>query len=643
MTTSTPVDADALERIITEHNHRYWNEHAPTIGDQEYDQLVNQLRALRPNSAVLRSLGEAPPARGSEVKHSEPMLSLDKCYDDETLQSWLKDIRGDVVVMPKVDGLAISLVYEAGRLQRAATRGDGEQGEDLTANVRGISDIPAVLNEPHSVEVRGEIYMSLDAFARYAGEKANPRNLAAGALRQKDPEKTRAMGLSFWAYDVRRSNHKSQAAKLAFAQAAGVTTLPHQVVAAADVRATIATLESRRGELAYETDGIVLVANDVDEHARLGATAHHPRYALAWKFQGDEGQSVLRSVEWSVARTGTITPVAIVDPVLLSGVTVTRASLHNLGFIEKLTLSTGASLAMVRRGGVIPHVERVLAAGSGAIEMPTTCPSCGEPTTRQADFLFCSKPTECTAARVGRLVHFCAAIDVQGLGDAIIERLVRSGHVRTPADLYRLSETTLANVERSADKAAIRVGEKNAQKIRAELERKRSLPLDVFLRSLGIDNLGKTASKALAEQFGSLAAVRSANVLSLQAVRGVGELVAEAIVVGLQTLSTQVDDLLTCVQVQSGGAQAPVAGVLSGKSFLFTGALAFDRKTAEQRVVAAGGAVASSVTKNLQYLVVGASDRGKPSSKLQAAQKLQAAGVALEIIDEVAFEALLQA
>lgn len=629
------LGADELERAVARHNMLYWEQAAPEISDVEFDVLTRRLQQLRPHSPALAHLGPRPGAGGA-VRHGTPMLSLDKCYEEAELVRWLADIGGDVLVMPKIDGLACTIRYDAsGAMEVAATRGDGEVGEDITANVRAVLGVPTRLARG-PLEVRGEVYLSLQAFERHKAQgKANPRNMAAGALRQKDPNQTRAAGLSFLAYDVRGVAVPTQGEKLALARELGFSVVEYEVVPVASAPAAVQRFAERRAALPYETDGVVLVADGVAEHDRLGVTAHHPRWAIAWKFQGEEGTSVLRGVEWSVARTGTITPVALVDPVALSGVTVTRATLHHKGFIEKLGLTLGATVAMVRRGGVIPHVERVLSAGSAPVELPSACPGCGAPVLVEGEFLMCSAPAGCHRARVGQLLHFVSAVDIQGLGEAIVDEAVQKGVLSSPADLYRIGAAALAALDKC--------GDKNGEKIAAEIDHKRVLDLDVLLRALGIEGLGKTAARTLAERYPSLARLREATAGELAAIKGFGEITAGQIVDGLRAHAALLDELLTFVQVRQAvatgdsGASAPLAGM----SFVFTGALSMDRKQAEARVTRLGAKVASSVTRALTHLVLGGSERDAPSTKQKAAEKHIAEGAPIAVLSESAFEELL--
>lgn len=628
--TPEALEAAALERELTEHNRLYWVEGAPKISDTDYDALVRRLTELKPRSPVLAHLGARPDDTGA-VRHASPMLSLDKCYSHTELTEWATSFEGDVVAMPKVDGLACSLHYDrSGALILAATRGDGTFGEDVTANARMVGGIPGQL-QAGPCEVRGEIFMTAAAFERSSGEnRTNPRNLAVGSLRQKDPEATRRAGLTFAAYDLRGLPLPTVSERLARLEALGFEPIARVRGPKEELSAIVQSMSERRASLGFETDGVVIVADRVAEHERLGATAHHPRWAIAWKFQGEAGTSVLSAVEWSVARTGTITPVAVVEPVVLSGVTVTRATLHHAGRLEALGLTLGASLELVRRGGVIPHVERVLTPGQQPVALPTSCPSCGSSVTRTGDFLQCSTPDDCLTARIERLGHWAAAADIQGLGPAILQMAVSSGAVKTIADLYRLDVPALT---------PLTAGEKIATKVFAELKRARAMTLEVFLRGLGIDGLGRTVATLLMNHFGSLEKLRAATVEALAEIKGVGPVSARNIVDALAARAAELDALLEFVTI--GETTTPVAGPLSGKVFCFTGALQQQRSSAEARVKALGGAIASSVTAKLTHLVSAGDPNAAPSTKLEAARELIANGSALVILDEAQFNALV--
>jgi DNA ligase (NAD+) len=657
MTESKPETIAKLEAAIRHHNHLYWDKAKPEITDTEYDALVRRLKELDPGSAVLREMGPSEPSGrlGAEFRHKERMLSLEKGYSPEELLDWASTFEGDVIATPKFDGIACSLHYDAiGRLVVAATRGDGSVGDDVTVNALAIHDIPARLlltrgngdGDPEGdrdrerpsgpLEVRGEIYMRLSVFERFKAEgMANPRNLTAGAIKLKDKAKSAAYKLSFAAYDLLGSHDETQEGELLRLVRMGFPKVDYMRLAHEDILKGYEEFARLRPTLDYEIDGVVFKVNSVREQRRLGETSHHPRHSLAYKFQGDEGLSTLREVEWSVARTGAITPVAIVDPVVLSGVTVTRASLHNVGFIAKLGLTLGATVSLVRRGGVIPNVENVVAPGSVAVEVPAHCPSCNSPTVREKDFLFCTTPNTCRRAVIGQLAHFAATCDMLGFGDAILEQCYDRQLLREPADFYRLKADDLAKLERGGDKIA--------KKLVAEVDKKRTLDLPVFLRALGIAELGKHVSTILADRYPSLDAILAVTEEELAAAHGIGETIARSVVAGLRDQRERIDALRQYVTIavpkhEAEGASRP----LSGKSFVFTGKLqTLSRSEAEQRVRALGAGVLSAVNASLTYLVLGREKDGAKSTKQKAAEKLVAQGAPIQVLSEEELVALL--
>ena len=631
------MDVTELAELLAYHNHRYWDLHAPEISDYDFDKLVNALRAAAPNHPGLDSMG--PTTSGKGVKHKVPMLSLDKCYSDDDLDKWATSFVGDAVMMPKFDGIACSLHYDSkGVLVRAVTRGDGITGEDITTNAREIGDVPRTLKTPQSVEVRGEVFMRLSVFAKYKAEgMANPRNLAAGAIKQKDPKKSAAYGLNFAGYDVVGTAAKTHDEELTWLVAAGFSAIDYEVVPKSDLRAAYQRMAATRPSLDYEIDGVVFKTNRNDEQDRLGSTAHHPRFALAYKFQGDSGTSVLRAVEWSVARTGAITPVAVVDPVSLSGVTVTRASLHHPGFITKLGLTLGAEVVMMRRGGVIPNVEFVSKPGVTPVPLPGACPACGALTEMRDDFLFCTAPKTCRGVQLGMLGHFAASTDMLGFGDTILQQAFDAGFLRSVKDFYTLKATDLASLDRCGDKVA--------QKLVKEVDKKRSLDLATFLRALGIPDLGKNVSKILAEKYQTLDAVLAVTEADFSQVHGIGAVIAHNVVQGLADNADLVKDLRTFVTLStpitaaSGAASGAAGGAFADMTFVFTGKMAtLERKGAEQLVGTMGGAALDAVNKALTYLVVGDLKKpGEKSTKEKAADKLVAAGATTKIISETEF------
>lgn len=647
------LTADELEALIRRANREYWDDHAPTLPDPLYDQLVERLKRVRPDAAVLEAMGpqaseapaldpeealRLPPEQrfGAAVRHLRPMLSLDKCYSEAELVAWAKRFTGEILVMPKMDGVACSLRYDRrGALAMAATRGSGNEGEDITMNALEVPAIPRTINaEGQELEVRGELYMKLSDFERFKDDYANPRNLTAGSIKQKERKKTRNAHLSFFAYDLIGPEFADEREKFALLKKLGLGGIDHEFIERADLQASYDRWARARPTLDYEIDGVVYRTSSCKEQRRMGLTGHHPRYAIAYKFQGDSGVTDLLDVLWSVSRTGVITPVALLEPVELSGARIGRASLHNLNIFEALGLTHSCRVEVTRRGGVIPNVERVVESGpaSRPFELPTHCPACGGPVERRkkrdGENLWCAQPKQCVQARLGELEHFAKVVDLQGFGPKVIGAAVDAGLLSTPADYYRLRAVELQGLER--------LGEKSAQNLVDQVESHRELPLAVFLQALGIEHLGRQNALLLAGEFRSLERIRALTEADLMAVHGIKDAIAAAIVKGLHQRAELIDALLQQVTVLPGEAPpAPLAGgALSGQSFVFTGTLeSFTREAAQDRVRALGGEIPAGVTKNLTYLVVGAG-RGAKSSKQKKAEALIAAGAPLKIVSE---------
>ncbi len=655
------LSVDELAAAIREHDHRYWVLHAPRISDYEYDRLVRRLRELAPEHPQLLALGSdvaETGVLGDKVAHEQPMLSLDKCYELSELQRFGASFEGPAVVSPKIDGVALSLRYDAaGRLVRAVTRGDGQRGEDVTANARRVAAIVARLPDGN-VEVRGEVYMPLSRFARHADTFANPRNLTAGTIKQKEGSAAQLPDLAFFAYDVRGLAVRTEWEKLAYLERVGFAVVPAERLERAEWQAGYERYLARRHALDYELDGVVYKADRLSEQERLGYTAHHPRFAIAYKFQGESGESTLRTVEWSVARTGAITPVALIDPVVLSGAEVSRCSLHNVGILRKLGLRLGDRVVAMRRGGVIPNVELSLGGGTVDVVPPVACPGCGGPTRLDGDFLTCEQREQCPAVRLALLGHYVKAAGIEGFGEKLLQSLVKSGLVETPDQLYRLKPHHLVPLER--------MGDILARKLVANIETARTLPLATFLQALGIEELGPTVAALLADRCGTLDAVLALSLADFERKKaakgdadgagtrfpGIGERIAAAIVTGLGARRPLIDALRQHVTVLGAlpPAAAPSAAAaaqpFAGRSVVFTGTLeTMDRKAAQQRVRGLGGHTPSDVSKDLHVLVVGGAGpgAGPPSSKEKKAQKLVADGHPIEIVGEREFVARLEA
>ncbi len=708
------LSADELETEIGRHNDLYWTKAAPEVSDELYDAMVERLKRLRPDSPLITQIGagadEIAAAAASETKivHEHPMLSLDKCYSEEELLKWFASFRGEALVTHKIDGVAMSIRYGAdGKLDLGATRGNGRIGENVTANIRNVHDVPLQVDRP--LEVRGEVYMPLSVFdSRYADDFANPRNLCAGAIKQKNPAKTADYDLRFFAYDaLGLEDAPSETAKREILRGLGFVPAPGTTTEADGAQAAFEALSANRSLLAgeqntndLETDGIVYKVNDCTQHAAMGLTSHHPRYAIAYKYQGESGFSTLQGIEWSVSRSGSVNPVAHIAPVSLSGVTVTRVSLHNLSIIEKLggaelapgsneglALSKGARVLVTRRGGVIPHIEAVAEPGDGRLNVPTECPSCGAATFRAADFLQADHDAECVTQGVRSLEHFVKVYDIQGYGPKIMTQLWDNDLVRVPADLYSLTVDDLATLDR--------LGRRSAQNLVDAVSGKTEVELAVFLAAWGISDLGNSVSRSIQDAFAEtpdivarttggaprqeepavgqlplLAAaaapapvlpedatplergsflldeVRYAPAVTFAEIAGIGPIMSEKIVAGLAARGSDIDAILQHVRVVVDAPTPkvdPSETLLESASFLFTGAMEqMTRKDAQELVRELGGSTPSGVSAGLDYLVLGDKDHpryldGWRSSKLKKAEKLIEGGSALQIISESEF------
>ena len=626
------MSVEELEREIKRHNDLYFKKNRPVISDYDFDRMVERLKKVKPKSKILTEIGSDLQAKSKKIEHSSPMLSLDKCYSLEELMKWAEKFEGKVVVSPKIDGAAIAIRYdEKGKIRVAETRGNGIKGDEITANVAYVGDVPNQISGSE-IEVRGEVYMRLSRFKTYQETFANPRNLAAGALKQKDPKKTGEYELNFFAYDLLGKSFSEEIEKFKFLKKMGFNPVPTEVLKVEQkvLEQAYQDYMAERQKLDYEVDGVVYRVNSVAEQTRLGASAHHPRWAIAYKFQGDSGSTILQDVEWSVSRTGTISPIGIVDPINLSGATVSRVSLHNIGIIEKLGVTLGAEVTLVRSGGVIPKLETVLKSTKKKIKVPKKCPSCGFPTEIQGDFLHCTNPKGCRKTKLGELKHFVDVLEIDGFGDKLIEQLYDAGYVEDLYDFYTLTEDDLLNLER--------VGEILAKKLIGNIQAHRTVPLALFLRSLGIHELGKHVSQVLVKQYRNLAAILEVPREELAGIHTIGDIIADQVVSGLKEKKSVIKKLLKHITLDEK-AKAH-AGKLSGKSFLFTGKMAaMTRGDAEKQVEENGGELGSGVTRDLDYLVIGSEGyrNQEKGNKWVKAEALIQKGADLKIISEEEF------
>lgn len=643
-----------ITSLVAHHNQKYFRDAAPEITDEAFDKLVETLRFINPASEALQKIEETSEFR-DEVVHQRPMLSLDKCYDAHTFFKWAQKINGDLVTMPKIDGVACSIVYSPqGVLISSATRGDGRIGENITKNIKMVNDIPHSLKSPllsqvsdgrSSIEIRGEVYLPLSRFNdEYSAIFANPRNLAAGALKQKEAQKSRAYGLRFFPYDIRGIEVNSEEKKFEILSDCGFSMMPWKIIANDEHAVDFYfEFEKERTHFDYEIDGVVYRANEISEQTRLGETAHHPRFAIAFKFHGESAQTQLVDVEWSVSRSGIITPVAIVKPVFVSGATVTRASLHNLRIFQALDLCEESLVEINRRGGVIPHVERVLMRKGPALEIPKKCPSCHHATLSVDDFLYCSNKGKCAVAAVARLVHFGHVVGIEGMGEKIVGKLYTSDFLKQFKDIYKLKIDDIAGLEG--------MGQLSAHKLIEEIKNKREIELAIFLRALGIDDIGTNVAELIAMNFISLDKIRNLSVDEIVPIHGIGEKIAHSLVDGLKEYADEIDDLLryvTVIDYKEYEGPGDSGNPLFGKSFVFTGKMAhMERKSAQELVKKLGGKAPGAMSEKVDFLVIG--DDGSPllgegtkSTKHKAAEKLISQGSSLKIISESEFLKMAQ-
>ena len=658
----------ALRDELNQHNHRYYVLDQPTIPDAEYDKLFRELQELEakfpalvsPDSPTQR-VGAPPVAGFASAQHRVPMLSLNNAFIDADIQAFDKRVRDALDVAEvdyfcelKFDGLAVNLTYENGILVRGATRGDGSSGEDVTANLRTIKAIPLRLtgaSVPKKLEVRGEVIMFKKDFLqmnhrqRESGEKefVNPRNAAAGALRQLDPRMTALRPLRFFAYGIGESSTPGIAATHeALLQRLAAFTLPVNALGRVcrGVEGGLnfyREISARRATLPYEIDGVVYKVNRLDFQSQLGFVSRAPRFAIAHKFPAEEELTEVLDIEVQVGRTGAITPVARLKPVFVGGVTVTNATLHNEDEVRRKDVWRGDAVTVRRAGDVIPEVVMVSRPGPRRTEdyfrMPLHCPVCGSDVVREAgeSAARCTGGLFCAAQRKQALLHFAQrrALDIEGLGDKLVDQLVDADVVKTPADLYKLGVTSLAALERMA--------EKSAQNVVEAIEQSRHTTLARFLFGLGIRHVGESTAKDLARAFGNLDAIIKADQDQLLQVPDVGPVVAASIVLFFrQPHNCEVVEQLRAAGVTwpEGEPQANVASVLAGKTFVLTGTMpSLSREEAKAMIEAKGAKVAGSVSKKTGYVVAGA----EAGSKLVKAQEL-----GLTILDEQGLKTLLE-
>ena len=669
---STAERIHQLKALIREHDYQYYVLDAPSVSDNEYDGLFRELQSLEASNPQLitsdsptQRVGGAPLKSFGNITHRLPMLSLNNAFSEDELAAFDKRVRDGLnedevayAVEPKFDGLAITLTYENGFFVQGATRGDGYTGEDVTQNLKTIRNIPQRLytdNPPKLLEVRGEVLMlkadfeALNLEQAAKGEKlfANPRNAAAGSLRQLDSNITATRPLSFFAYGMGATEGapalETHSACMNYLESLHLPVSKERAVVngANGLQSYYQSVGTKRSELPFDIDGVVYKVNNLAQQDELGFVSRAPRWAIAHKFPAEEALTIVEDIDVQVGRTGAITPVARLKPVFVGGVTVTNATLHNEDEMRRKDVQIGDTVSVRRAGDVIPEVVSVVLdkrpASARPFVIPETCPVCGSHVKKQEDEAVarCTGGIFCAAQRKQALIHFASrkAMDIEGLGDKLVEQLVDSDLTKNLADIYRLDLETLAGLDRMA--------EKSAQNILDALNQSKKTTLARFIYALGIRNVGEATAKDLARHFGSLSAIEAASIEELQQVPDIGPIVAESMInFFAEPHNTQTIAQLIAPEAQGGAGihwdehESPVGtGIFSGKTLVLTGTLPnLTRDEAKMMIESAGGKVSGSVSKKTDFVVAGA----EAGSKLEKAQEL-----GVNVINEVELLRLL--
>ena len=662
------AEADKLRQEIRHNEYLYYVLDAPELTDAEYDSLMARLRELEarypdsiPADSPTQRVGGRASSQFTEVRHLEPLLSLGNVFSAEELRAFDERVRSglpagskvEYVMEPKIDGLACSLIYENGKLVRAATRGDGVVGENVTANVRTIRSIPLTLKVPEGeavpelLDVRGEVYMPRQAFMRLneqraergESEFANPRNAAAGSLRQLDPQGTASRSLSFFAYylvgEGAQPKHSESLALLA--RYGFKVSENYKVVENIDEAIKyIGDFNELRQGLSYDTDGAVIKVNDVYQQRILGATGKDPRWATAYKYPPEQAETTLEDIDWRVGRTGVLTPTAVLTPVKLSGSVISRATLHNEDFIRAKDIRIGDRVVINKAGEIIPEVLRVVVekrtGDEKEVEIPNVCPECGWRVERQGEeaAIRCTNP-HCPALGREGLIHFVSrdAMNIDGCGPSVINALLDAGLVRDAADLYSLRKEDLLKLER--------MGEKSADNLLAALGESKKNELDKLLFALGIRHVGAKVARILATEFGSMEKLQQAQPEELAQIRDIGDKIAESAVTWLN-VPANIDLVERLAAAGLTMTFTPPASQednpFFGKTLVFTGTMpTLGRAEAKTMAQDVGAKVSGSVSKKTDYVIAGA----EAGSKLEKAQQL-----GVTVIDEAEFLRLLK-
>lgn len=651
--------AQQLRKELNHHIYRYYVENENDISDYEYDMLMRELKGieeeypdlLTADSPTHRVGGSADSTMFQSVTHIVRMESLQDAFDKSEVYDFDKRVKqvcpdATYVVEPKIDGLSVSLEYSNGIISRGSTRGDGDVGEDVTANLKTVRTIPLAINEKLPfIEVRGEVFMPREKFLEIVKNQElndekpfkNPRNAAAGSLRQKDPKITSTRGLDIFVFNIQQIDGKeltTHKESLDYIKSLGFKTVPfyNEFDSIEDVIKELDRIGSIRGTLPFDIDGAVIKVNRFDHRELLGSTAKFPKWALAWKYPPEEKETTLVDIEINVGRTGVLTPTAVFKPVLVAGSTVSRATLHNEDFIKEKDVRIGDTVVIRKAGDIIPEVLRVSKHADGSLpyEMPKICPSCGAPVTRENDeaAIRCNNP-DCPAQLLRNLIHFCSrdAMDIEGLGDAVLELFVNKGLLKSAADIYRLDYDIIAGFDG--------LGEKSARNFEYAVEKSKENDLSKLIFALGIRHIGQKAAKLLADKFGDMDSFMAASRDDILSIDGFGEIMADSVLEYFSlSQSKELVEQLKDAGVNMRSARVVIDNRFEGKTFVLTGTLSqYTRTEASEIIENYGGKTASSVSKKTDYVLAGEA----AGSKLTKAQQL-----GVTIISEAEFADMIR-
>ncbi|MBE6821368.1 MAG: NAD-dependent DNA ligase LigA [Ruminococcaceae bacterium] len=634
--------AKELRDSLNYHSHKYYVEDNPEIGDYEYDMLQRELAAIEkeypelitPDSPTQRVGGSAD-GMFEPVVHSVPLESLQDAFSTDEVLAFDSRVKAvfdsaEYVVEPKIDGLSVALEYENGVFVRGSTRGDGNVGEDVTANLRTVNSIPLRLREDVTIEVRGEVYMPKKVFASLVeeqeqnGEKAfkNPRNAAAGSLRQKNPKITATRGLDIFVFNIQRiegGNIAGHKQSIDYLKELGFKTIPfyNKYSTVDDVLSELERIGAIRSSLPFDIDGAVIKTDSFAQRAEIGSTAKFPRWALAFKYPPEEKETTVTDIEVAVGRTGVLTPTAVFEPVLVAGSTVSRATLHNQDFIDEKDIRLGDRVVIRKAGDIIPEVIRVVshAENSERFTLPSVCPSCGAGVIREEGeaAVRCVNP-QCPAQLLRNLIHFCSrdAMDIEGMGDAVLEKLVSGGLLTKASEIYTLKKEDFMTLEGFKDKSS--------QNLVDAIENSKKNDLSKLVFALGIRHVGQKAGKLLADHFGTMENIMNADVEALTAIEGFGEIMAQSVADFFAVEQSKREiEALAAYGVNMTSQKETIDSRFEGKTFVLTGTLpTYSRNEASAIIEKFGGKTASSVSKKTSYVLAGE----EAGSKLVKAQQL---------------------